>query len=300
MIDVEKMASVLNALPDPAFILSRSGKYVAVFGGRNARYYHDGNGLVGLYIGDIVKPEKASWFIEQINKALVSKTLLVEEYELSNKDVHGLLDEGPAQPIWFEAHIQALDFLVNGEDIVLWVASNITRRHELELKLRELSDTDQLTKLFNRRKLECDLALHYEIFKRHLVPVSVLMFDLDHLKHVNDTLGHHAGDEVILTVSDICRAELRKTDIACRFGGDEFVIVLPNTDLKNAALFADRLHLRFNQALNHFSIDAIALTVSFGVTMMRPADRSHEDTLKRADSALYQAKRRGKNRVFSA
>ncbi|MFD1009028.1 MULTISPECIES: GGDEF domain-containing protein [Oceanisphaera] len=300
MINIEKMASVLRALPDPAFILSRSGKYSAVFGGRDARYYHDGNGLIGLYISDIVKTEKANWFIEQIELALESGALLIKEYELSNKDVKGLSDEGPDQPIWFEGRIQALDFLVDDEEVVLWVASNITQRHELEVKLRELSDTDQLTKLFNRRKLEADLAVHYETFERHAMPISMLIFDLDHLKQINDTQGHHAGDKAILTVADICRAELRKTDVACRFGGDEFVIVLPNTNLVHAAQFAERLRARFNLALSHCSVDGIAVTVSIGVATMAPTDRSYEDTLKRADGALYEAKRNGKNRVISA
>ena len=297
MVSIEHLTLVLKALPDPGFILSRSGKYVAVFGGRDARYYHDGNGLVGLYIADVVKTEKANWFLEQIDCALQSGQLLIQEYELSNKDVKGLPDQGPEQPIWFEARIQALDFLVEGESVVLWVASNITQRHDLEIKLRELSDTDQLTKLFNRRKLECELILHYETFERHAVPVSLLIFDLDHLKKINDTLGHHAGDEIILAVGDVCREALRKTDTACRFGGDEFVIVLPNTGLEHAVQFADRLRECFNQELSRFSVEGIAVTVSIGVAMMLSRDRSYEDAMRRADDALYEAKRKGKNQV---
>ncbi|CAM3683283.1 GGDEF domain-containing protein [Rheinheimera salexigens] len=300
MVSIEKMASVLRALPDPAFILSRSGKYVAVFGGSDARYYHDGNGLVGLNINDVVNSEKANWFLQQIKLALASGTLLIQEYELSNKDVKGLPEGGPEQPIWFEGRIQALDFMVDQEDVVLWVASNITQRHEQEIKLRELSDTDQLTRLFNRRKLETDLTLHYETFERHSVPLSILILDLDNLKQVNDTLGHHAGDKMILAVADICREQLRKTDIACRFGGDEFVIVLPNTNLQHAAQFADRLRECFNLALQHFSFDGAEVTVSIGVSTMLPTDRSYEDTLKRADNVLYKAKRNGKNQVVSA
>lgn len=300
MVTIEQMALVLDALPDPAFILSRSGKYVAVFGGRDARYYHDGSGLVGLHISSIVKTEKAQWFLEQIERALESKTLLIEEYELSNKDIKGLQDEGPEQPIWFEGRIQALDFLVDDEPVVLWVASNISERHEMEIKLRELSDTDQLTGLFNRRKLEHDLALHYETFERHSVLTSVLLFDLDNLKQVNDTLGHYAGDEIIQAVSDVCRAELRKTDAACRFGGDEFVIALPNTELEHAVQFAERLRESFNHELSRFCTDGIAITVSIGVAAMIAADQSYEGTLKRADNALYEAKRGGKNRVIVA
>jgi diguanylate cyclase (GGDEF)-like protein len=298
MISIEQMAFVLEAWPDPSFILSRSGKYVAMFGGRDARYYHDGSVLVGFNISDVVKNEKASWFLEQIELALESGKLLIVEYELSNREVNGLLEEGPEQPIWFEGRIQALDFLVDGEAVVLWVASNISQRHEMEIKLRELSDTDQLTRLFNHRKLERDLTLHYETFERYSVPTSILMFDIDNLKKINDTLGHYAGDEIIMAVSNTCRSELRKTDIACRFDGDEFVIGLPNTELEHAVQFANRLCEYFKRELSRFSTDSIATTVSIGVATMVPEDRLYEDTLKRADDALYEAKRSGKNRVI--
>ncbi|MDD2162441.1 diguanylate cyclase [Pseudomonas sp. MIL19] len=300
MINFEQMALILEALPDPAFILSRSGKYVAVFGGRDARYYHDGTGLIGQYIADLIKPDKANWFLEQIARALESRKLLIEEYELSNRDVRGLLDEGPKEPIWFEGRIQALSFLVDDEEVVLWVASNISHRHNLEMRLRELSDTDQLTGLFNRRKLEHELTRHFESSVRYSVPTSIILFDLDNLKKVNDTKGHHVGDEMIQVVANICRSALRTTDFACRLGGDEFVVALPNTGCEQAIPFANRLHDRFRKELSRFSVEGTIVTVSIGVTTMVPEDRSYEDTLQRADRALYKAKRMGKDRIVSA
>ena len=299
MINFEQMALILEALPDPAFILSRSGKYVAVFGGRDVRYYHDGTGLVGKYFSDLIKPEKADWFLEQIARALESKKLLVEEYELSNRDVIGLPDEGPKEPIWFEGRIQALSFLVDDEEVVLWVASNISERHNLEMRLRELSDTDQLTGLFNRRKLEHELTLHFESLARYSVPTSIFLFDLDNLKKVNDTKGHHVGDEMIQVVANICRSALRATDFACRLGGDEFVVVLPNTGREQAIQFAKRLHDRLRKELSRFSLEGTIVTASIGVTTMFPEDRSYEDTLQRADRALYEAKSMGKDRIVS-
>lgn len=300
MINVEHMAPILEALPDPVFILSRSGKYVAVFGGRDKRYYHDGTGLIGQYISALIKPEKANWFLEQIDRALASRNLLVEEYELSNHDVKGLSDHGPKEPIWFEGRIQALDFMVDGEEVVLWVASNISERHNLEIQLRELCDTDQLTGLFNRRKLEHDLTLHYESFTRYGVPTSILIFDLDNLKKINDTKGHHAGDEMILAVADTCRSTLRKTDTACRFGGDEFVLALPNTEREQALQFARRLHKQLREELSRFSVESTLATASIGIATMHLEDHSYEDTLKRADRALYKAKGMGKNRIVFA
>ncbi|MGO3343998.1 MAG: GGDEF domain-containing protein [Marinomonas sp.] len=301
MISVEQMAIVLNALPDPAFILSRSGKYVAVFGGRDERYYHDGSGLVGLFVQEMVEHEKACWFLEKIAEALDTRTLLIQEYELGIKEVNSEIEDGPTHPIWFEGRIQPLDFQIDDEDVVLWVASNITERHEMELKLRELSDTDKLTGLFNRRKLERNLIANYEEFKQQYLPMSVLMFDLDNLKKINDTFGHYVGDEVIMAIGHICRAELKPADVACRFGGDEFVIALSNLALEEALEFAALLYDSIKAYFGQFFSNDIASTVgvSIGVSAMLPTDHSYENVLKRADDALYQAKRSGKGKVIT-
>lgn len=300
MINIEQMASILDALPDPAFILSRTGKYVAVFGGRDKRYYHDGSGLVGSYISDLMNPDKASWFLEKISCALKSRKLLIEEYELSNRDIKGIPVDGPEKPIWFEGRIQALRFSVDDEEVVLWVATNISDRHNLEIRLRELSDTDQLTGLFNRRKLEHELTLRYESYVRYSVPTSILMFDLDNFKKINDNNGHCEGDKAIQAVASICRSALRMTDFACRFGGDEFVVALPNTRQEQAIQLAKRMHDRFRKELSQFSVDGAAITASMGITTIAPEDCSYQDAIKRADQALYEAKSGGKDRIVLA
>lgn len=300
MINVEQMAIILNTLPDPAFILTRSGKYIAVFGGRDKRYYHDGSNLVGQYISDMIKPDKANLFMKLISQALESKKLLIEEYELSNRDVKGLPEYGPEEPIWFEVRIQALSFLVEDEEVVLWVASNISKRHNLEIKLRELGHTDQLTGLFNRRKLEHELTQYYESYVRHSVQTSILMFDLDNLKKINDSKGHHVGDEAIRVVADILRLTLRKTDCACRLGGDEFVVALPDTGYEQALQLAKRIQDRTRQELSRFSVENAFVTASIGVTTILPNDSSYKDTIKRADLALYEAKNKGKDRIVTA
>lgn len=234
-----------------------------------------------------------------ISQALESKNLLIEEYELSNRDVKGLPDYGPEEPIWFEVRIQALSFLVEDEEVVLWVASNISKRHDLEIKLRELGHTDQLTGLFNRRKLEHELTLHYESYVRHSVQTSILMFDLDNLKKINDSKGHHVGDEAIRVVADILCLIIRKTDCACRLGGDEFVVILPNTGSEQAIQIAKRIQDLSRKGLSQFSVDNAVVTTSIGVTTIMPEDRSYKDTIKRADMALYEAKNRGKDRIVS-
>ncbi|NVK42732.1 MAG: diguanylate cyclase [Oceanospirillaceae bacterium] len=297
MKNIQILQSLLKALPDPAFVLSRSGRYVAVYGGKDTRYYHDGSGLVGLNISDLVVPEKADWFLQQIALALASRQLHIEEYELSNKDVKGLTDEGPDAPIWFEGRIQALDFQVDDEDVVLWVASNISKRHELENTLRALSYKDQLTGLFNRHRLAQDLTSHYENFIRHGYETAIIMFDLDNLKQVNDVFGHHHGDELLQVVAKICQQEIRKSDLVCRYGGDEFVIVLPNISVQDAVNFAERLRSSFYTQLEKYKVNDIWATASMGATSIQSIDQSYEDTLKRVDRALYQAKANGRDQV---
>ncbi|NOU49869.1 GGDEF domain-containing protein [Pseudoalteromonas sp. JBTF-M23] len=300
MINAEQMSAVLAALPDPVFLLSRSGKYVAIYGGKDERYYHDGSNLIGKSIRDLIEADKANWFIDTIARALDSKALLIEEYELSNKDVKGLPDEGPSEPIWFEARITPLDFRVEDEDVVLWVASNISQRHKLESQLRKQSDTDLLTGLYNRRRLERELNYHFSAFKRHGNCVSLLMFDLDHLKTLNDSLGHHAGDQAICTVAQTLKKTLRQTDIACRFGGDEFVVILPHIKMQQATHTAQRIRSAVEEAFADVSNSPHnMITISVGVTEVLASDVSCSQALKRADAAMYEAKHQGRNAVIT-
>lgn len=293
----EQIAALLAALPDPAFILTRSGKYAALFGGTDARYYHDGSALVGKSIPDVLNGEKAAWFIAQIAIALAKEGLHVVEYQLARKDVKGLDADGPEDTIWFEGRVQALEYRVQGEDAVLWVASNITASKKLEALLRMQSETDALTGLANRRKLMQALTDSYELFARYQTPASVLIFDIDKFKNINDTYGHLSGDKAIQATADVCRRELRTTDFPARLGGDEFVILMPHTGWEQAMPIAERLRQKVPAALRALGTLGDGATISGGLSELLPGDSSFEDVLKRADDALYRAKRDGRNRI---
>jgi len=292
-----QIAALLAALPDPAFILTRSGKYAALFGGTDARYYHDGSALVGKSIPDVLNGEKAAWFIAQIAIALAKTGLHVVEYHLDRKDVKGLDADGPEDTIWFEGRVQALEYRVLGEDAVLWVASNITASKKLEALLRMQSETDALTGLANRRKLMQALTDSYELFARYQTPASVLIFDIDKFKNINDTYGHLSGDKAIQATADVCRRELRTTDFPARLGGDEFVILMPHTGWEQARPIAERLRQKVPAALRALGTLGDGATISGGLSELLPGDSSFEDVLKRADDALYRAKRDGRNRI---
>lgn len=294
----EQLYFILAALPDPAFILTRSGRYAALFGGSDHRYYHDGSSLIGQSVFDVLAYEKARWFALEIDKALDSRVLHIVEYSLAGSDVKGLQDAGPDHLIWFEGRIQALDFPVDGEDAVVWVASNITEKNAIENQLRRQSETDALTGLSNRRKLLNVLDDHFNLFTRQHMPTSALMFDVDNFKQVNDALGHPVGDSVLVAIADACRETLHDTDFAARLGGDEFVVLMPGVRRDHARPIADRLrrHIssKLSQALNH------SITISGGLSEFLASDRTCDDILKRADDGLYRSKHAGRDQVTAA
>ena len=287
---------ILAALPDPAFILTRSGRYAAIFGGSDKRYYHDGSNLVGKTMHDVLHAEKAMWFAMEIEKALASRQLHIVEYSLARSDVKGLA-EGPSNTIQFEGRVQALDFQIQGEDAVLWVASNITERHEMEMQLRTQSERDPLTNLFNRRKFLVTLEEQYEIFNRYQISTSVFIFDVDDFKKINDQYGHLEGDQVLQIIAEACQTELRTPDVAARFGGDEFIVLMPYTDINQAFHIVQRLTACITQQTIAVS-PPDGITISGGLSEMLLSDTSVEGVIKRADDCLYEAKRNGRNCVI--
>ena len=272
---------------------------MAVFGGSDLRYYHNGCSLVGSSISDVLNPEKATWFLDQIEKTLLDGGLQIVEYSLSGKDIKGLDSEGPQDPIWFEGRIQKLNFPASGEETVLWVASNITARHDLEEQLRAQSETDPLTGLANRRKLMDSLRKNYELYSRYRIPTSVLAFDIDNLKKINDQHGHLIGDTVIGALANIFKSEFRTTDLPARFGGDEFIVLLPQTDLQHAKVMAERIRQQAVSTFKALNIAGPNATVSIGLSEFNPTDTSFEGALDRADNALYRAKELGRNQVIT-
>jgi len=171
-------------------------------------------------------------------------------------------------------------------------------REEVVL-LKEQVRTDALTGLYNFRFFSDTLPLEMERARRSFQPLSLIIVDIDHFKQFNDTWGHELGNHALMHVSQIITQTVRKLDFACRFGGEEFVIILPNTDLRQAVSVAERL--REMLALTPLVPDGLApisITASLGVDEFKS---HHSDTpqgfIERVDAWLYQAKHEGRNRV---
>ncbi len=173
------------------------------------------------------------------------------------------------------------------------IARDITARKQAERQLEFLATTDPLTGASNRRRF--DGVLHVEIARsrRYGVPLSLIIFDIDYFKRVNDSLGHPVGDRVLIQLVELVSANIRETDMFARLGGEEFAVLAPNCDANCARQFAEKLR-RVVEA--HAFPDVDRLTCSFGVAEYRDAEDEHA-LIKRADEALYCAKGEGRNRV---
>ena len=164
---------------------------------------------------------------------------------------------------------------------------------------QHMARTDALTGVNNRRNL-FELAEHeFDVAKRYQQPLSIIMFDLDHFKNINDTYGHSIGDKMLERVAQVTHAQLRDVDIIGRYGGEEFVIVLPVTNAQRALLLAQRILETVSAIRLQTDHGTAAITLSIGIaeTIHSPQDESVENVIRRADEAMYAAKQAGRNRA---
>jgi len=212
-----------------------------------------------------------------------------------------VVDERALGTIWFtritpfaEPETEALEILLS--NLMHPLRNALTHRHVLDAASR-----DPLTGLLNRASLNSTITREVQLAQRHSTPLSVIMIDIDHFKSVNDSHGHIVGDLVLREVARRLLERVRASDSMFRFGGEEFIVVLRNTDLQGTHLLADRLRLNVNNTPVDVAklADGINTTVSAGVAEIAAGD-SMDTFLSRADAALYQAKDAGRNCVRMA
>jgi diguanylate cyclase (GGDEF)-like protein/PAS domain S-box-containing protein len=182
---------------------------------------------------------------------------------------------------------EKVGFLVTFEDV--------TERELLGQRLVETANTDELSGLSNRRRFGECAEEAFKRARRYGEQLAVLMMDIDHFKNINDSFGHLAGDEVIRKFSELLSAEFRGTDVAGRMGGEEFAVVMLNTDAESAFLKAERFRRAVSEKHMDFWQQPDKVTVSIGVAEIRDETADFDALLKKADNALYEAKRAGRN-----
>ncbi|NLJ79457.1 MAG: diguanylate cyclase [Firmicutes bacterium] len=174
------------------------------------------------------------------------------------------------------------------------LSAEINKRIQVEKRLKHLSRTDDLTQLYNRRAFHDYLQKHIDYTRRYQDPLSIAMLDVDYFKGINDSYGHSVGDSVLVKLSQILIKNIRKADLAARWGGEEFVILMPKTEIEKAFKVCERLRTEIKST--RFT-RGISISVSIGVTQFAPEDTSDE-LIKRVDQALYKAKAKGKDNVL--
>jgi diguanylate cyclase (GGDEF)-like protein len=207
----------------------------------------------------------------------------------------------------YETAVQegASDFIlkpVRLSELALRIKQSLEVRRLAEAKERLVADLerlavkDELTELFNYRHFQAQLRAEVQRCQRYERPLSLIVFDADHFKGINDTLGHAEGDRVLAGIARVLRTSVRATDTAFRYGGEEFAVLLPETHGSQALGVAERARQEVESA---GLLKERPVTVSAGVAELRPSDQG-DDLLRRADSSLYAAKRGGRNRVSLA
>jgi diguanylate cyclase (GGDEF)-like protein len=188
------------------------------------------------------------------------------------------------------------DKILIGHTILKFEYRDLTDQQFYE-EMYRLATTDELTRLLNKFAITRCLADEVSKTYRYLRRLSVLLIDLDNFKSLNDSFGHLAGDRVLRVFADVIRGQLRKQDLAGRFGGEEFLVVLPETGLRGAAAVAERIRTAVEERVGSAAGIECSVTASLGVATYRLRVGSTENLLELADKALYRAKARGKNRV---
>jgi diguanylate cyclase (GGDEF)-like protein/PAS domain S-box-containing protein len=177
---------------------------------------------------------------------------------------------------------------------LIGISTDVTVEYHLRSKLEQQANTDPLTGLFNRRSFTSFCEHEFLRANRYFQPFSLMIIDIDLFKAVNDTYGHLVGDEVIKRVANICHKQIREADVLARIGGEEFAILLPDTDIDSAYILAERLRdaqQQYDEPL------APPITISIGVATIHPQDKTFLELFKRADKALYSSKNSGRNSV---
>ena len=290
-------SAVINALSSHICVINKVGEIIAV--NRAWQDFAIANPPVSSRVGVGINylevcqrasgmdREEARKFASGVRSVLERRTEFFEmEYPCHS----------PTQNRWFLGRVTPLKTKQRGAVIS---HATITDRKLLEFELAKIAATDALTGLPNRRYFFEAAKLEVARVRRFGTAASVIMIDLDHFKAVNDTHGHAAGDKVLRCFAEVCRNSLRQIDVFARIGGEEFAAILPGTNEAAAHSVAEKLRNAVYETPIKVGRNLINISASFGVAEVRSVDMGIEDSLGRADLALYAAKRAGRNCTMS-
>tara|TARA_Y100001960_G_scaffold142540_1_gene150920 strand:+ start:199 stop:1263 length:1065 start_codon:yes stop_codon:yes gene_type:complete len=294
--------AILNTLPDHVFILNEQGRYIESFGGTYHSKYFSAQSYTNLKLNDVLSTSKAAELLGYIGDVLHSNEPKVVKYSIALQDhllmpIEELEALNNPEETWFEAIIKPVESLQSGENWVIWSVRDVTKTHLLEKRLKELSETDELTGVLNRRAFLTSLDKAMSSHLRPSQTLSCIMIDIDHFKEINDQVGHFSGDQVIHHVAKICQRAIRGSDFIGRLGGEEFAVILVNTSAIQAYDVAERIREAIQNAPCKVDGIEISTTVSIGVAEYDEQVSSTTELMVNADKAMYYSKHSGRNQV---
>jgi len=267
------------------------------------------NKVIGKSIFTVFPELPKKWFERKLSSVVQLKTQSFCGWEQR----HHLFELSHSRPITTDSHFMAqnctfLPVEVEGEvERICILIEDVTDvchyQSQLNKALQELALSnriDGLTQAFNRKHWEECLAKEFSRARRYKHDLALLMLDLDHFKLLNDTFGHQGGDLVLIETAKKIDKLLRMGDLFGRYGGEEFAVILPNTDLEGAEEVAERIRQSIAKNTIDYNQKTISVTASIGVAIIDSNDTRYEDLISNADLALYQAKAAGRNRVCLA
>ncbi|MEW8173665.1 MAG: sensor domain-containing diguanylate cyclase [Candidatus Thiodiazotropha endolucinida] len=281
---------------DETFATQKPDVWAAVTSSEKGSFFTDD----GVYIFKRAYPlvRNRLGTLENVDETIVPSPSRVEKrYWIFLSHIsNSLIEDLTAKRMIVATITYLLLFLVAGVISVLFAKNSVQKKQAFR-KLQQYATTDDLTGLANRRELDKVALREFKRATRFTRHLSVLMLDLDHFKAINDTYGHKVGDSVLRHVADICVGSIRGQDFMARYGGEEFTILLPETNIENSSNLAQRICDQIAAMPYQEGQQLISITVSVGASEIEDGDIDFNDLLNRADKALYEAKKRGRNQV---
>jgi len=268
--------------------------------------HKDVDNVVGHSVFNIFPELPERWFKRKISGVVQLKTPTFCSWEQR----HHLFELTHSRPITTDSDFMAQNCtffpIINNDKVesVCVLIEDVTDvcyyQEKLQATLEALALSnriDGLTQIYNRKHWEVRLNEEYVRARRHSKRLSLIMFDLDHFKVLNDNYGHQGGDMVLVETAKIIKSLLRSADVFGRYGGEEFSIILPETDLQGAAEVAEKIRKAIDESVIDYKNQTISYSVSVGVAELKVSDGCYEDLISNADIALYKAKASGRNRI---
>jgi diguanylate cyclase (GGDEF)-like protein/PAS domain S-box-containing protein len=284
-----KLDAFVNAMPNLSFICDQEGRYLEILTNETSLLSASVEEMKGRLINELLPPEEAKLMMDAVHQAIETGETQVIEYKIP------VLSGGEH---WFEGRFALMEKDDAGQSKVVFIATEISERVRLYQEIQQLAIHDSLTGCFNRRHFLTLASQELEHALRYKRPLSLLMLDIDHFKQFNDQYGHPIGDHVLCALVNMCQSQLRHVDIICRYGGEEFLILLPETTVHDAMQLAERLRSEIARMKTDTPVGQLSLTVSIGVAgfdMESSLPPTIDDLIKNADKALYTAKADGRN-----